>query len=294
MTSGVRIKVLGTAQDAGVPHPNCSCSNCIAAKDNPDKRRYAASLAIIFPDYNSWHLIDATPDIREQMDMVVSSFPNMGMVSSIILTHAHIGHYTGLMFLGKEAISSKNLPVYAGEKMSEFLRKNAPWNQLIHLKNIKVKEFKQDNEFTIESHTSTKVKVTPIEVPHRNEYSETYGFLITGEKKKLLYIPDIDRWEKFTKDIVKVATMADICLLDATFYSANEISSFGRDYNEIPHPLIEDTMDLLQGLVDEKQTKVFFTHFNHTNPVIKNSTDAYENIIKRGFHILEEEMEFDI
>ncbi|MCG7345963.1 MBL fold metallo-hydrolase [Sporosarcina sp. ACRSL] len=137
---------------------------------------------------------------------------------------------------------------------------------------------------------SQNVTVTPVEVPHRNEFSETFAFWITGTKKKVLYIPDIDRWEQWDKDIYEACKEADICLLDGTFHSAEDLKNIGRDYREIPHPLMTETMDRLQDLVE--QTEIYFIHLNHSNPVIDREGTVRNELEMKGFHIAEEGMEF--
>lgn len=287
MRENIILKVIGTAQDGGVPQANCQCNNCRFAYANPKLQRLSASLALILPDTGTWHLIDATPNFNPQIHIVKQSYPHLGLMDSIFLTHAHIGHYTGLMFLGREAISSKNLKVYAGEKMEVVLQEHVPWKQLVELKNIEIHSLESEQTITLES----ELKITPLEVPHRNEYSETFGFIISSPDKKVLYIPDIDRWDTWNKDIREIVSIVDLCLLDGTFYTKEEVSVRGRDSKEIPHPPIYETMDLLQDIVDSKSTEVYFTHFNHTNPVVDPNSSIIGHLQSRGFHIAQEGME---
>ncbi|KAA0964828.1 pyrroloquinoline quinone biosynthesis protein PqqB [Sporosarcina sp. ANT_H38] len=285
--SEVILHVLGTAQDAGLPHPNCFCKNCAEAISNPENRRSAASLAIVLPKEKAWHLIDATPDLKEQMARVQIKHNMQGqLMASIFLTHAHLGHYPGLLFLGKEAIGANKVPVMAGTKMKKMLEEQAPWSQLTKLHNIDVREISDGRAIAVSPH----VTVIPVEVPHRNEFSETFAFWIKGAKKKVLYIPDIDRWEQWDKDIYEACEEADICLLDGTFHSAEDLEQIGRDYREIPHPLMTETMDRLQDLV--KRTEIYFIHLNHSNPVIDPDKTIRKEIEMKGFHIAEEGMEF--
>ncbi|MGE8203808.1 MBL fold metallo-hydrolase [Heyndrickxia sp. NPDC080065] len=284
--SEVIVTVIGTAQDAGVPHPNCFCENCKRALEDSNFRRFAASLAIILPNSNEWHVIDATPDFREQLAFIQMKYGLEGqLMESIWLTHAHIGHYPGLMFLGREAIGAKETSVYCGGKMKQLLETHAPWKQLVDLENIKLKKI--TNEHSTE--LTSLIQITPIEVPHRNEFSETFGFWIEGPERKLLYIPDIDRWSEWDRDIYDMAKKADICLLDGTFYSVKEIENMGRNYKEIPHPVMTETMDRLQDLVEE--TDIYFTHFNHSNPVIDSENSYFKQVEERGFRVAVEGME---
>ncbi|MFJ7936260.1 MBL fold metallo-hydrolase [Sporosarcina sp. NPDC096371] len=285
--SEVILHVLGTAQDAGLPHPNCFCENCAEAISNPKYRRTAASLAIVLPEEKTWHMIDATPDLKEQMANLQIKHNMQGqLMSSIFLTHAHLGHYPGLLFLGREAIGANKVPVMAGAKMKNMLEEQAPWSQLTKLQNIDVQEISDGQAITVSAHAT----VTPVDVPHRNEFSETFGFWIQGEKKKVLYIPDIDRWEQWDTDIYDACKEADICLLDGTFHSAEDLEKIGRDYREIPHPLMTETMDRLQDLVE--QTEIYFIHLNHSNPVIDTDKTIRKEMELKGFHIAEEGMEF--
>jgi pyrroloquinoline quinone biosynthesis protein B len=285
--SEVILNVLGTAQDGGLPHPNCFCDNCKRALTDSRFKRMASSLAIFLPDEEQWHLIEATPDMREQIARFQMRYGMQSqLMSSIFLTHAHIGHFPGLMFLGKEAINSKELPVMAGKKMKKLLENHAPWSQLTALHNIDVQEMEE----RVAIRLSSEVTVTPLLVPHRNEFSETYAFWIEGPSKKVLFIPDIDRWDEWDLDIRKLAEEADICFLDGTFHSPDDLASINRDFRQIPHPLMSETMELLQGLAGE--TEIYFIHLNHSNPVLHQDERLRKEMEANGFFIAEEEMEF--
>ncbi|MBY0121694.1 MBL fold metallo-hydrolase [Bacillus sp. S/N-304-OC-R1] len=287
--SEVILNVIGTAQDAGLPHPNCFCKNCMEAIQNPRFRRLAASLAIVFPNERKWHLIDASPDLREQMTKLQLQYGMHGkLMDSIFLTHAHLGHYPGLLFLGREAIGATGIPVMAGKKMKQLLEDQAPWSQLTKLGNIQTHEISDGQLISI----SEQVFIKPVEVPHRNEFSETFGFIIEGPNKKVLYIPDIDRWHEWKLDIYKAAEEVDICLLDGTFHSVKDLEKIGRDFREIPHPLMTETMDRLQDLAREKE--IYFTHLNHSNPAIDSDRTIRNEIENRGFKIADDGMEIQL
>lgn len=284
----VVVKILGTAQDGSFPQVNCQCRNCSLIEKNPELKRLAASLAVIMPKKQEWHLIDATPDMREQLRIVNESY--LRLMNSICLTHAHIGHYTGLMFLGKEVLSTAGLPVYAGKEMGEMLACNVPWKQLIDLNNIDIRFFYSNKSFIL----NEQVKITPFEVPHRNEFSETFGLMITGNEKQLLYIPDIDGWEISNFDIREMVAQADYCLLDGTFFSKDELSARGRDYKQVPHPLMTDTIEMLKDVIRDSGTKVYFTHLNHTNPAVDPHSKVFTLIQNYGFFVAEEGMAFSL
>ncbi|GKV56690.1 coenzyme PQQ synthesis protein B [Sporosarcina sp. NCCP-2222] len=288
----VILQVLGTAQDAGVPQPNCYCKNCTRAMEDPAWKRRAASLAVILPETRQWHLIDASPDFKEQLILLQRKFRLEGHVmDSILLTHAHIGHYPGLMYLGKEAMSTSGVSVYTGRMMKRMLETHAPWRQLKDLGNILLQELEDGKPVRLAEHFT----VTPVDVPHRNEFSETFGFWIQGPKKRVLYIPDIDSWDEWGLDVIDACRKADICLLDATFFSSDDLADSGRsdrDLRDIPHPFITDSIARLKEIA--RETDIYFTHFNHSNPVLDPGSEARRFVETNGFHVAEEGMELEI
>ncbi len=284
------VMVLGAAQDAGVPQLGCTCERCTYAAENPAEKSFAACLGIITSEKRLF-LIDATPDIREQWIMLhneVQGRESRNPVDGIFLTHAHMGHYTGLMHLGYEAVSAKRTPVYCSQKMGEFLSNNAPWDQLVRYENIAVNSFNEGDKINL----SPDVSVTPFWVPHRQEYTDTVGFVIKGKEKSLLFLPDIDNWDSWTDNLAEKISRYDIVIIDGTFYSGDELP--GRDMSTIPHPTISDTMAKLEGKLDLTGTKVCFTHFNHTNPVLNRDGEIRRHIESRDFYCAKQGDKYNI
>ena len=274
-TAGTFINVLGTIQDAGLPQIGCE-KECCKNLFNQKKNELVVSLGIV--DNTKSYLFEATPDITKQLTKL-TKYNNSKNVDGVFLTHAHIGHYTGLMFLGKEAMNAGKTPVYAMPKMKSFLENNGPWNQLVKTKNIDLKLIENNNPVTL----SNTLKVTPIIVPHRDEFSETVGYRIEGPKKKALFIPDIDKWEKWNTNIIDEIKKVDYAFLDATFYSAKEINN--RDISEIPHPFVIESINKFKNLSKSEKSKVIFIHFNHTNPIINPNSTETKSVLDKGFRI---------
>ena len=273
--------ILGTIQDAGSPQIACKKECCAHLYTHPDNDRQVVSLGLIDSENNKTYIFDATPDIGRQMKRLTNyeSESDREIVDGIFLTHAHIGHYTGLMYLGKEAMDAKNTPVYAMPEMTKFLTTNGPWNLLVSRKNIALQEL--ENEKSIE--LSHSIKVTPILVPHRDEFSETVGYMIKGPNKRALFIPDIDKWDKWDKNIIDEIANVDYAFLDATFYSGKELQN--RDISQIPHPFIIESFEKFKDLSDEEKRKIIFIHFNHTNPIIEPNSVEAKLVIEKGFRI---------
>lgn len=275
------IVLLGTIQDAGSPQIGCYKACCKEVFENPDNSRQIVSLGLIDTSNNKTYLFEASPDIVNQMKKLtlLDKYNETGLADGIFLTHAHIGHYTGLMFLGKEAIDAKETPVYTMPRMKTFLENNGPWSQLTARKNIILNEIADEKAIEL----SDEIHITPFLVPHRDEYSETVGYKIVGPNKSALFIPDIDKWHKWDKDIIAEIKQVDYAFLDATFYSGKEIDN--RDISQIPHPFIIESLDLFKSLSAKDRNKVIFIHFNHTNPVINPNSPEAKMVTKQGYRI---------
>ncbi|NML23106.1 pyrroloquinoline quinone biosynthesis protein PqqB [Pseudoflavitalea sp. G-6-1-2] len=273
--------VLGIAQDAGYPQIGCEKDCCKSYWEGKESRKYSTCLALVDKTSNRYWIFEATPDITPQLHEVQKYVGNVANYTpnGIFITHAHIGHYAGLMFLGREAMGAKNIPVYAMPRLDTFLRSNGPWSQLVALQNIDLIKMTPDSSMKL----SDNITVTPIKVPHRDEYSETAGFEIQSGKKKVLFIPDIDKWNKWERDIAEKVSSVDLALLDGTFYKDGEIK--GRSMSEIPHPFVEETMQLFSSSPNAVKQKIKFIHFNHTNPLLKAQSPEKDKVKANGFSV---------
>ena len=278
---GSYVFILGTVQDAGSPHAACQKSCCEDLFENPDPKRKVVSLGLADLKFGKKYLFEATPDLTTQMKALKNFGHNDAKETpdGIFLTHAHIGHYTGLMYLGKEAMNANEVPVYAMPGMKLFLENNGPWSQLVTNHNIVLQEIKGQKEVSLTEHLSVK----PLKVPHRDEYSETVGYVINGPNKRALFIPDIDKWEKWQLDIIEEIKNVDFAFLDATFFDGEEINN--RDIAQIPHPFIIESMKKFETLPTEEKNKIIFIHFNHTNPVLNPQSEASKRVLEKGFGI---------
>ena len=276
------LKVLGVVQDGGLPHLGSNKLCC----ENNEQKRYVTSIMLINNKNNESYLFDASPDINEQLNFMGDRIKKD--LKGIFLTHAHIGHYTGLMYFGREALNSKLINVYAMPRMKKFLENNGPWSQLVSLKNISIKEINNNSKFSIDKN----IIIQPIEVPHRAEFSETVGYKIYGPNKTVLFIPDIDKWYLWENSIVDEIKKVDYALIDATFYDSKEINY--RDISEIPHPFVIESMELFDALNTNEKNKIFFIHLNHTNPLLDKNSDEYKFVASKGYNVAEEGMKLKL
>ena len=279
----IGLKILGIVQDAGRPHIGCS-KNCCTDENLPEEKQHVVALGIWDREENRSFLIEATPDIAIQLsDLSRQISPaSFKLPDGIFLTHAHIGHYSGLMYLGKEALGVKRLAVYAMPRMTDFLTKNGPWGQLVTQENIMLRSLEADKELLL----SRQLSITPFLVPHRDEYSETVGFLIRGPQKTVLFIPDINKWEIWDRSIVALLAEVDIAYIDGSFYDGEELPH--REMSEIPHPFVIESLALFDTLPDTEKNKIHFIHLNHTNPLLNNDSEVYRAVEAKGYHIAEQ------
>ncbi|MGK6344320.1 MBL fold metallo-hydrolase [Chryseobacterium sp. DT-3] len=278
---GVKLIVLGNIQDAGSPQAGCKKECCADLWEHPIQNRKITSIGVIDYDLQKNYLFEASPDFTQQVQLLQerSGTPKKNTPDGIFITHAHIGHYAGLIFLGKEAMNSEKVPVYAMPKLKSFLENNGPWSQLVHINNISIKELQNE----IPTQISSRLQVTPIQVPHRDEYSETVGYTIKGPNKKALFIPDIDKWGKWKYNITELIKNVDYAFLDATFYDAEEIGF--RNISDIPHPFVVESMEMFKNLSARDKKKIHFIHFNHTNKLLIPNSKETKTVLANGFNI---------
>ena len=276
------IKILGVVQDGGLPHLGSNKLCC----ENTKQKKYVTSIILINEENNESYLFDASPDINEQLNFMGDRIKKD--LKGIFLTHAHIGHYTGLMYFGREALNSRSINVYAMPRMKNFLEKNGPWSQLVSLQNISITEINNNSKISID----TNIIIQPIEVPHRAEFSETVGYKIYGPNKTVLFIPDIDKWYLWEKSIIDEIKQVDYALIDATFYDSKEVNY--RDLSEIPHPFVIESMELFDSINYVEKNKIFFIHLNHTNPLLDKDSVQYKFVKGKGYNVAEEGMKLKL
>ena len=282
------LTILGTAQDGGFPHIGCQKKCCDDFYKGVSPKQKVVSLGLIDKEAQQKFLFEATPDISTQLaDLEKNHFRTSTIIDGVFITHAHIGHYAGLLYFGKEALGKKDIPVYAMPKMKNFLINNGPWSQLVSIQNIIFSDLSKDTPVKL----NNSLTVTPFLVPHRDEFSETVGYKIEGKNKTALFIPDINKWDLWEKNIVEEVKKVDYAFLDATFFKEGEIN---RPMSEVPHPFIEETVDLFKNESLTTKRKVIFIHFNHTNPALQTSSKERKELTLLGYKFATEGEQYEL
>lgn len=265
-----RAVVLGVAQDGGHPQPGCRRPCC------SDTTGHHTTCVGIVDGKRAW-LLDAGPDFVAHLDTLGETD-----LQGIFLTHGHIGHYTGLMYLGREAMNARLLPVWAAPRLADFLATNGPWERLVAAGNIDLRTMRPGDEVAI----SPQVSVQSFPVPHRGEYSETVGYRVTGPQRTLIYVPDTDSWDGWENPIEAHISSCDVALVDGAFFDAEELPD--RNLSEIAHPLVTDSLKRFSSLAETDRTKIRFTHLNHTNPLLDRSSTASTTVARAGMAVAAE------
>jgi pyrroloquinoline quinone biosynthesis protein B len=263
--------VLGVAQDGGHPQTGCEASCCAPAFADPARGHHIACIGLRSAT-RGW-LLDATPDIKWQLH-------GLGRpCAGIVLTHAHMGHYTGLLQLGREAWAPQRLPVYAMPGMAAFLRATEPYATILAEGHIELVPLVADQPVEL----GDGLVLTPWQVPHRGPWSETVGLHVQGPDDSCLYLPDIDAFHPWDRDLADVVAQVGRVWIDGTFFSAAELPH--RDLGSIPHPLVSDTMHRLRALPAELRARVHFLHLNHSNPLLDEGSEASDAVRRAGFAV---------
>ncbi len=300
------VLVLGTAQDGGLPQVGCDEGNCAAARRDPRRRRLVTSLLLCDPRSGKRWLFDCTPDLGEQVERAhghpatrAEDGPRPPLFDGLFLTHAHSGHYGGLLQLGREAYGASQVATWVTPRFAQFLRQNGPWSLLVEeqrlvLHELVLHDLGDDNRVGERVELAPDLFVVPFRVPHRDEFSDTLGFELHGPERTLVYLPDIDKWEAWDafgstpapRRIEDLLARCDVALLDGCFFADGEIP--GRSMRDIPHPFVTESLARFAALPPSERAKVFFTHLNHTNPAAEEDSPAWRAVHASGMHVLEE------
>ena len=267
------LTVLGIAQDGGRPQPGCQrpCCQDLSAVDY----RSPVSLGIKTKN-GTTILIEATRDLGRQL--ITFGEPN---IDHLFLAHAHLGHVDGLGLLGRETMSARGIPLHSSPSMQNLIKSTPAWALLLEQG---VFELTEIGHVKIDD-----VVIESIAIPHRAELSDMHAFVLRGKEHSVLFLPDHDSWDQTLaahsassiREWLKEIEVTH-ALLDGTFWSGDELQ--GRDMSVVPHPTIQDSLSRL-GERQSGDPEIYFTHFNHTNPVYQMDGSEYQKIIQLGWRV---------
>ena len=116
--------------------------------------------------------------------------------------------------------------------------------------------------------------------------SERVSYEIAGTDNEAVFIQGINKWSVWNTDLAALVRSVDYALIDATFYGDGELP--GRDMSQVPHPLVTESMNALSELSSNERAKVWFIHFNHTNPLLNAQSAESKFVRSQGYNIATE------
>lgn len=272
--------LLGTAQDGGLPHAGCSCVQCARARREPRFQRFPASAGIVSGDGRL--LIDATSAFAAQTHLLrelsggdPATGGRYGPPQTVLITHAHTGHYAGLWQLDRSVMNASGVRVAGPPRTIELLAANEPWAMMQREGFVRFEPLELDIAHAL----LPDVRVTLLPVPHRAEWrTDTAAVRVEGPHASVLYLPDIDQWQEWSLDVREVVESVDAAFLDGTFWQRPLHAG-------VPHPPVLETMERLADPVERGRARVSFIHLNHSNPIVDPESDEAVEVRRRGFSV---------
>lgn len=288
MTSGVSVTILGTAQDGGIPQAGCSCRRCLDAHRDLKLRKYPVSLGILGVD-GTKHIIEITKNLSEQLVIWTPDKNELFIPETVSITHLHLGHVEGIGQLGKPVMGLREVEVYLSPKNKDVFDNRSDIVLMEDEGNIRTHSKNFNHPFEPKDGCGFSLEFIPI--PHRSELGDNAAIIIKAEGKSILFMPDQDSWgetldyhsKENIRDFLKMFDI-DEALIDGTFWSMDELPR--RDISKIPHPTIQETIQLL-GSKREGDPEISFLHLNHSNPVNDLGSEQRKVVEENGWKISE-------
>ena len=288
MASGVSVTILGTAQDGGIPQAGCSCQRCLDAHRDLKLRKYPVSLGILGVD-GTKHIIEITKNLSEQLVIWTPDKNELFIPETVSITHLHLGHVEGIGQLGKPVMGLREVDVYLSPKNKDVFDNRSDIVLMEDEGNIRTHSKNFYHPFEPKDGCGFSLQFIPI--PHRSELGDNAAIKIKAEGKSILFMPDQDSWgetldyhsKENIRDFLKMFDI-DEALIDGTFWSMDELPR--RDISKIPHPTIQETIQLL-GSKRGGDPEISFLHLNHSNPVNDLGSEQRKVVEENGWKISE-------
>jgi pyrroloquinoline quinone biosynthesis protein B len=303
----MKIRVLGSGAGGGFPQWNCNCHNCsrIRAGSMNGKARTQSSIAVS-SDNENWLLINASPDIRAQLEAFPAIQPKHGLrdtgIKAVLLIDSQIDHTTGLLMLRE----GKPLDIYCTEMVRQDLTTGFPiFNMLSHYCTVNHHPVPIDGgSFTIPAiadlkfYTQALKSKAPPYSPHRYDPhdGDNIGLIIeqisTG--KKAFYSPGLGEIEPH---VMSAMQASDCLLVDGTFWTNDEMVTMGisqkraREIGHLPQSGEGGMIEVLNGV---SNTRKILIHINNTNPILDEDSEPHKELIKSGIEVAYDGMEINL
>lgn len=292
----LHFNLLGSAAGGGVPQWNCACSICDLCRNYPEQVQPRLQLQAAFScNSDSWFLINASPDLRFQIEGNRSLHPSPRAskrntpIKGILLTSADLDSVLGVLLLRE----FQPLTIYATSLVREILESNSFFIMLTRVESqLTWVEITPDVTFSLED----GLLCTPISLSDSLPYYvrqgsnrdfglANIGLIIESGPMRIAYTPSVP---EITDKLKTVYDSCEIIFVDGTFWSNSELrqihddTPLARSIGHVPMSGEDGTIALL---ANTKCRNKIFIHINNTNPVLNRKSAEYETAREAGWQI---------
>lgn len=298
----MHIRLLGTAAGGAFPQWNCNCPNCVAARTQPARATPRTQSCIaISADEQRWFLLNASPDLRIQIESFPKLLSKTGVrgsaIEGVLLTNADLDHVLGLFLLRE----GEKLVVHATAQTRAALSEHLGMERVLnHYCGIEWREppALTGSRLTDRRGRATGISYAVFPVPGKApRYSDRgdvvgYEFIDDASGKKAIFLPDLAAMDE---SIIKRMSGCDLLLIDGTFWSENEMQEHGiagaPTASEMAHLPVSGPHGSLRQIANLPIARKIYVHINNTNPMLLNDSPQRREVEAAGVEIGEDGME---
>ncbi|WP_299044804.1 pyrroloquinoline quinone biosynthesis protein PqqB [uncultured Tateyamaria sp.] len=295
----MRLIVLGAAAGGGLPQWNCGCRNCADARAGVIPRMTQSSVAVTV-DGSAWVVLNASPDIRVQVDTCPQMHPPAlrgSPIASVVLTNGDIDHIAGLLTLREKT----GFDVYTTSAGLDILASNTVFGVLDPAL-VTQRAITLDTPFE----PVPGLRITPFAVPGKvalflegdtlnlEEVGEqTVGLMLEDGVSRAAYVPGCAAVPDWLHDRLDGV---DLLLFDGTVWNNDDMQRTGTGEKtgaRMGHVPLNGAQGSLARLSDLSARKVFI-HINNTNPILQPDSAERATVIDHGWDIAYDGMEITL
>ncbi|WP_029587303.1 pyrroloquinoline quinone biosynthesis protein PqqB [Bradyrhizobium sp. URHD0069] len=308
----LRVVVLGAAAGGGVPQWNCGCAVCLAARtEHPELQSTQASIAIS-ADGEHWFLINASPDLRQQLIATPQLHPKAGKlrhspISGVILTNGEIDAVAGLLSMRE----GWPFTIYAHRKVLAILKANSIFNVLSE-KNVRRAPIDADKTFVpaLPDGSPSGIEILPFAVPGKSAWylegqvhpagdngaGDTLGLRIL-EKATGKYFYFLAACAEVTDDLRSRLAGAPLVFFDGTVWRDDELIAAGlgnKTGQGMGHIAMSGDTGAIEALAGLNIGRKIFLHVNNSNPALLRASPERKIAERAGWQIPADGMEITL